>query len=445
MDKPQTRILIFWEALKRNKIHLVLILLGAILPLILIIFLINRYAVNVPVGDDWAMVPIFQHIDHGTFSLHDIWAQHNEHRIFFPLLAIIALAYTTHWHLGAQMIASILISTLSLGIILLLTWRTTLNKWVATITSVVISIWFYGTVQWENWLWGWQIEWFMCVFAVLLAFYLTFRANETSSNRSLIYFIASILAAILASFSLGSGILVWPIVFVWLILAGNKRYYKIWGTVGLVALAAYYFHYVKPANSPSVLYSAHHPKLAIQYLMIYLGRPMSDQLNAAATWGGLFLALLIVLLGSLWIKRKDLGRFLPWLAILTFSLAAGALTTVSRVGFGLDQAGSSRYTTISLLFIISMFGIIGLLISLNEKEPLKLATLVMVVLSIPLLVSMDVQGLQGFRDRSAYLKTVKTCSHEMNPTKECLLVAIPGQGLDRASLQYIKNKHWGGY
>jgi hypothetical protein len=219
-----------------------------------------------------------------------------------------------------------------------------------------------------------------------------------------------------------------------------------WGLTGLLATGAYYLHYHKPDNSPSTLYVLHHPLQAAEYFLIYIGRPLSDRLSLAASWGAILLLALVPIGYLIWQQRKHINKFLPWLAILLFVILAGALTTVSRAGFGLEQAVSSRYTAISLLYTVALIGITATLISLCKSNRIQKTAIVgLVALNIPLLLLCDIQGLQGFKDRSLQMRTIQSCTHELNPTKECLLVTIPGSGVSKSDLQYIKNKHWGGY
>jgi hypothetical protein len=209
--------------LKSNYGYILICLLGVAIPLILILILILKYAVNVPFGDDWAMVPLFKHIDTGSLTFGDLWAQHNEHRILFPRLVILALAYTTHWHLGVEMLTSTAISLFSIIMIVFIIWKTINNKVIATITTILSSAWFYSTAQWENWLWGWQIEWFMCVAAFLGATALL--ATSSGKNQSRFKYLLVFLFGVVATLSLGSGVLVWPILVLWLLLDNKRKKY----------------------------------------------------------------------------------------------------------------------------------------------------------------------------------------------------------------------------
>ncbi|HVV25585.1 MAG TPA: hypothetical protein VHC21_00945 [Candidatus Saccharimonadales bacterium] len=422
--------------------YLVLTLIGVLLPFAIIATLVFHYGVNVPFGDDWSMVSIFQHIDQGNLSFGDLWVQHNEHRIFFPRLAIIGVAYLTHWHQGALMICNLIISLISVAVLVAFVWRTIQNKALAAATSTLVSFWFYSTVQWENWLWGWQIEWFMCIASVLMTLLLVdlFVSRKEDAYR----FGLIGIPAIIATFSLGSGALVLPIALLWLVVRKVKRNYVVGGAAfSLLLIFIYYFHYTKPPDSTPTSYLFHHPIKVVAYFFVYIGRPLSDEVHVAGAAGLAAVVLMITAGIFLWRRRMYTAKFLPWIALLVFSLMADAITTISRVGFGLEQAVSSRYTATSLLFYVGLTGLIATVISLS-KHPKK-AYVAFAVVSAVLIIVSDVQGLSGFKSRSANMQVIKSCTHQANPTKECLLVVIPGAGVSINDLNYIKDKHWAGY
>ncbi len=58
----------------------------ALFPPLYILYLITRYGIDVPFLDQWEFVPLLGNFRSGALSFHDLWAQHNEHRIFFPRL-----------------------------------------------------------------------------------------------------------------------------------------------------------------------------------------------------------------------------------------------------------------------------------------------------------------------------------------------------------------------
>ena len=70
--------------------------LGFALPALAYCLFIQRYSVNVVLADQWDNVSLAAKAFSGHLSVGDLWAQHNENRMFFPNLAVLALAYSTH-------------------------------------------------------------------------------------------------------------------------------------------------------------------------------------------------------------------------------------------------------------------------------------------------------------------------------------------------------------
>ena len=67
----------------------------ALLPLAFLIWVVVQYAVVVPYLDQWELVPLLEKTYHGELTFHDLWAQHNEHRLIFPQIIMLLLALPT--------------------------------------------------------------------------------------------------------------------------------------------------------------------------------------------------------------------------------------------------------------------------------------------------------------------------------------------------------------
>src|SRR3982751_6704245 len=93
-------------SLKRTEL---LFFFAGLLPVVLIASFINQYGVNVPYGDDWALLPLFEKWSSEGPTFAPLWAQHSEHRIVIPKLIYLAFAYCTHWNLRAEMLFSLLL------------------------------------------------------------------------------------------------------------------------------------------------------------------------------------------------------------------------------------------------------------------------------------------------------------------------------------------------
>ena len=83
------------------------LLILSTIPAIVILALIFRYGVNVPYFDQWDCEgKLFKKFWEHQLTWGDFWEQHNEHRMFFPKLIYLALAYATHWNVIAELIVT---------------------------------------------------------------------------------------------------------------------------------------------------------------------------------------------------------------------------------------------------------------------------------------------------------------------------------------------------
>ena len=87
----------------------------------LIVFLILRYAVPVPMLDDWEIIPIIAKAHNGGFSLADLLAQQQEARTVVLKLVFIGLSFAKYWDSRVVMMLSVVVCCLTaLGIYCLL-------------------------------------------------------------------------------------------------------------------------------------------------------------------------------------------------------------------------------------------------------------------------------------------------------------------------------------
>ena len=73
-------------------------ILSLAVPVIVYLWFIRRYSVNMIWGDTWTDINVVEHAHAGNLSLATLWAQHNESRIFFPNLIVVLLGATTRFN-----------------------------------------------------------------------------------------------------------------------------------------------------------------------------------------------------------------------------------------------------------------------------------------------------------------------------------------------------------
>jgi hypothetical protein len=97
-----------------------------VLPGALAFLYVRLFGVNVPYWDQWWIVTLFEKLNAGSLHMSDLWSQANEHRIFFPRVAMLLLGSVTGYNNVAEMyfILGLFLVTL---IVLLLAFKGSVN------------------------------------------------------------------------------------------------------------------------------------------------------------------------------------------------------------------------------------------------------------------------------------------------------------------------------
>jgi hypothetical protein len=335
----------------------------AIIPAILTGILIIKYSVNVLFWDQWALASMFEKIYGGNLTFQDLISQHNESRKLFPRLLFIGMAYLTGWDVRYEMLVSFILAGLVSFNVYRLSWLTIGGSRVTLLMLACLSnLLIFSPIQWENWLWGIQVVVFVpiaCLTTCILVAY---------SNLSLrIKILIGIILSTISTFSYANGLLCWVLVFPAIALAKPKawkgllqeKWLIVAWLIGFISNAVLYFYdYKKPSYHPSFSEGLLHPLKAVNYFLVFLGAPLQPNNLTVATIVGAILivafSFLVLYLLKFWHQNNLIHRTTPWLTIAGYTLISGAITTSGRVGFGVKQALSSRYTIFSIYLAIGL-------------------------------------------------------------------------------------------
>ena len=348
----------------------------AIIPAIVLGVLILKYSINVPIQDQWQISTIFEKFNQRTLSFNDLIAQHNESRKFFPRLIFLTLAFITKWNIRYEMLVTFLLACIVSINIYLLNRLTIGGSRIKGLTIALISnIFIFSAVQYENWLWGIQIVVFTPIVCITICILIAYsRLNNIAQ-----ILICMVLSTI-STFSYANGLLAWVIVLPVLALVKLKSWsefrkniilYLFW-IIGFIANITFYFHdYQKPLSNPNPFESTQYPYQVLQYFLAFLGGSLGvgssiQPLNNSIILGAIVILLFISLCSYVLWHIKDYKlqhQTIGWIMLGTYAVISALVTSFGRVGFGIEQALSSRYTTFSTYIIIS---IIHLMIIVGE-------------------------------------------------------------------------------
>jgi len=347
------------------RVRLLIIIFLIILPPVLVLVFIKTYAVNVSVWDDLTFVPLFDKVYTGDLSLADLFAQHNEHRIFFPRLAMLALGVITHHNTVVESYFSWFLLCL-IGCVFFLFHIRTFGTGKTALATFIPIVWLiFNLQQSQNILWGFQIQFFMLILFFLLAIYLL-----TTSKGLRWRFALAVASGVVCTFSMANGLLVWPIgliLILWIrqsqpeeLRRSYLRMAYIWCLVGIVVFISYFIDYHDPQRQFKMEYFIQHPLSDLAYFLASIGSLTYYEGVAIGT--GLILLFLYTYTGGtiVWQTKARLSIALS-LSLILFALLSIVLMTFGRSFLGVEDALGSRHITIGTLGIVGLYlGMISL-------------------------------------------------------------------------------------
>lgn len=403
-----------------------------------------------PYRDSWDIVPLLQKLNNGTLGFTDLWAQHNEHRILFPNIVLLVLAKITHWYTPADIAASVIIGALGFLLIVDLMKRSSnMNKKLLYLCSIlfVSSAWYFSPIQWENWLWGWQLEWFMCITSAIASLYFIFRFSEKQKKR---FFILALISSTITMYSLGSGSIIWLVGLGSLIALRNidRKYMYTWVATALLEIFFYYRSYVKPSDSPSLKDGLEKPVFLLHYFLTALGRPFTANQKIALIAGViLFIFLIILIFTSMKMHKSNKNILIVWYGIIAYGVLGLAATSFSRLGFGIGTAMNSKYTAFSLLIIVGMLGLFMVIFNSRKISTTHSIIFVAFILLNLVLLSFSYRlGIKEMYARNSVLTDLRKCISLPRPSRMCAYVTYPpSESIIRERINYIKTHHYAGF
>ena len=221
----------------------------------------------------------------------------------------------------------------------------------------------------------------------------------------------------------------------------------VWILIFMSTIITYYHGYEKPGHHPSLTLFLKHPFDFIKYVLAYIGSPLGTGNTDISIAMGLFLIILLIV-GTISVRkfyREAFHRLLPWLALSFYSFLSAAVTGIGRLGFGVRKAMASRYTTISMLFIIATSVIVVYWISLYRRKNGQLTTKWVVGIysvSTLLVVTYTLTYLKGVKSLKSHHENVVKASGWLsdvnNAPDDVLKKLYPDPGIVRERTQMLQ-------
>ncbi|MDV2992023.1 MAG: hypothetical protein N4J56_001677 [Chroococcidiopsis sp. SAG 2025] len=354
-----------------SKFNIALLFAYLIPPAVTLSF-IAIFSVNAPFWDQWSLVALLEKITTSKASFVDFFAQHNEHRILFPKVIYIGLAFFSKWDVRYESYFSVfLVAINSLVFYKISTLNAKKNLSISKhLTNILTCVLLFSIVQYENWLWGFQLAWFLVNTCLAIAVLIISLSNNYPKRLYL-----AVIPCFIASFSLAHGLLTWLAVIPSIVsIKGNARQKKtritIWLLLFLINFVAYFINYHKPNHHPTTLFFLKNPLATLHYFFTLLGTPLIYKAILPTLAGIIFFGVFLLLTFH-FVKKTNFTlninlEVASWISIGLFAILFALVTTLGRAGYGVGHAMSVKYITSSILLIISTIHLLQIFLSNNN-------------------------------------------------------------------------------
>ncbi len=377
--------------------------LACLLPYPVLVALVARYGFAFPYWDQWEFIDTIRNVWAHGLSFSDLWAQHNEHRLVFPRLIMLAGVWATDWdirvELGVNLLLGLAIYLFALRLSVLAAraagMRTPYWTW------PLLSLFIFSLAQWGNYAWGWQLQILLNTAAVLAGF-----TALTSAQRTWMRWCAAVLAGIVATFSFSNGAAYWLAAIPSLLLPPSPlpKHTKtvqtaLWIACAAACLGAYAWQYEKPSYHPTLWYALQHPATFIEYICVYLGGITAYYRSWAAMAAGA-VGILFALAACCWLaRRRTLWPALaPYAGLALYACAGAGITGVGRSAYGVNQAMASRYCTVALLLWLAIIALLALMrhAAQGNEWPMRMMRRLLLAAAVVLALSTLLASRQGY-------------------------------------------------
>jgi hypothetical protein len=334
-----------------------------LIPAAIYLWFVHSFAVNAIYYDQWDNIALltrsplgYAYTGHPTL-LERLWHQHNENRMLFPNLVVLALGSWTHLNVVFEEFLSAVLLILSAFLVVVRHRRDlSTTPWIAYLPVICLML---TLGQYGDTLFGFQLAWYMVLLAAIASICLL---DSTGGGR--VVFACAVAAAIVGSYSSLQGLFIWPAGLVVLLARHRPRSYLVtWIGAALVTTLIYFYNFdLGAADSSGRGYVLSHPWSVLQSFLVAVGNLAGSTVSTspgASAPGIDALGVAIIVLAALGLavhaktppsQRSPIGPALMCLGLLVaLSIAIG------RSHLGIAGAAQSRYATFDLLILLGAY------------------------------------------------------------------------------------------
>ncbi len=303
-----------------------------------------------PYWDAWEFMKSLPTIFAGRYTLTDLFAFHNEHRIVTTRLLMLA---DVHFFDASGYLPTAVLTALFCAIGGLLAFGTVGRNWLGSATAILITSLLLSVAQSDNFASGFQVQFPLVDLSAIVAIGLF--AISSRPGRSLLWVAGAVMADAVAICSMASGnTVVGPVLLVALMMRAPITRIAAFAVPAAAMTAAYLLGYGGSGTPPS-----HNPVDILHFALNYLGSTLRGYPGACPWLGATLLigyAAILTSIARAWWRKEPLDLVMVWLVgVAAFTVIGALVTATGRVNYGLETAISSRYAIQSLLFASCVF------------------------------------------------------------------------------------------
>jgi hypothetical protein len=328
-------------------------------PILAALYVVWKQTVAFPFWDEWN-TPGAQLASwyRGTLTFAELCSQHNESRKLVPRLIYLPLFAAAGW--DVRLILPLVLGVAGLiSVCLYKLARRTIGALVPScVAFAAMNFLLFSPREYQNFTNGIQWETFFPALALLLALLVNLSARSLAWKT-----VCNTVLALVSTYTFANGMLVWLLAFP--LATGNgtpARSKLFWRVAYIVAatasIAPYFVSYRHPALSPPAASLINDGRALVRFFLIWVGSLFRVANPVFA--GSLVLTFFVVLAAiASWliIKRRQWQPHYPWLMLGAYTVISGAVTAVTRLGFGFEIATDNRYTVFTVMLYIAVIGL----------------------------------------------------------------------------------------
>lgn len=409
--------------------------IAAAMPFLALAVTVYLWGVDLPYWDQWLVAPLIEALLEGRLDLADVWRQHNDHRVFFPRLLMLAMAWATSWNIRWELAMNVACAAVVFLVV---------TRWLRTssppsparrLAAPAVSLLVFNLNQWENWSWGLQLVVLLNVAAVAAGLWVLARGAHEIPN---LVFGAAL--GTVATYSFSNGFLFWPLALPLVARPAGKRRARVtaWIFVAIVVGAFFFYGYSFSLGASRISLTIAEMPRAAAYAVVFLGAPVcayDGKLAAAAglVAVGAFAGLVVRLVRD---RRFFVDRALPWMALAGYGIGSAALAAAGRLHLGLELAMSSRYIVFGNFFWLGLLGLVLVRPAGGDgapRWPLRLSAAAVAISLVAGSVWGGVQLHQQYLERTRAREALR--EDRFRPD---LPLVVPGNAIPREELEALE-------